>query len=389
MAFLLTSLKNQYTVLRGFHTKRHLILIESDDWGSIRMPSRKVFEKLQAMGDHPEKDAFLSNDCLENCSDLNRLYDVLESVTDQNGHSAVITANFATANPDFDRIDIENGNYEFEPFTETYKRYYPNENVISCVKNGMQRRLFFPQLHCREHMNVSRWMTDLKQGKRDTQIAFENRMIGINASFSKDNPFGYMDAFNSNYSTDQELRGILYDAMRIFEETFGRKSCTFVASCFVWDDFLEKALADLDVRGIQSSCWQYRPLGAMERNSEQNHITDNVNSLTRRIHFTGQKNERGQLYSIRNCEYEPAYHQNPGECAAACFRQIGTALRNYKPAVISSHRFNYISSINPINAERNLEALLWLLKKIVKEYPDVEFITTEQLFYAMKTGADR
>ncbi len=389
MAFLLTNLKNRYTALRGFHTKRHFVIIESDDWGSIRMPSHEVFEKLQALGDHPEKDAFLSNDCLENCSDLERLYNVLESVTDQSGHPAVITANFAVANPDFDRIDIKTGSYEFELFTETYKRYYPNENVISCVQNGMQRGLFFPQLHCREHMNISRWMMDLKRGKRDTLIAFENHLIGINASFSENNPFGYMDAFNSNYSTDEELRSILYDAMRIFEETFGRKSSTFVASCYVWDDFLEKTLADLDVQGIQSACWQYVPLGRTPLRATQNSIIEKNNRLTRRIHFTGQKNTIGQLYSIRNCAYEPAYYQNAAECAALCFRQIHNALHDHKPAIISSHRFNYISSINPTNAENNLEGLMWLLKKIVKEYPDIEFITTEQLFNVMEAGADR
>ena len=62
MAFLLTDLKDKYIALRGFHTNRRLIVIESDDWGSIRMPSRDVFAKLQRMGDHPERDGFLSND---------------------------------------------------------------------------------------------------------------------------------------------------------------------------------------------------------------------------------------------------------------------------------------------------------------------------------------
>lgn len=93
MAFLLTDLKNKYIALRGFHTNRRLIVIESDDWGSIRMPSRDVFAKLQRMGDHPERDGFLSNDSLESEYDLDELYQVLTSVHDKNGRSAVITAN--------------------------------------------------------------------------------------------------------------------------------------------------------------------------------------------------------------------------------------------------------------------------------------------------------
>ena len=54
-------------------------------------------------------------------------------------------------------------------------------------------------------MNVNRWMKDLKEGKKDTLIAFENKMIGINASFSEDNVYGYMDAFNTVWSSDEEL----------------------------------------------------------------------------------------------------------------------------------------------------------------------------------------
>ena len=50
MAFLLTDLKDKYIALRGFHTNRRLIVIESDDWGSIRMPSRDVFAKIAENG---------------------------------------------------------------------------------------------------------------------------------------------------------------------------------------------------------------------------------------------------------------------------------------------------------------------------------------------------
>ena len=79
MSALLTNIKNMYVNLRGFHTDRKLVVIESDDWGSIRMPSKDIFLELQNVGDQPEKDAFLSNDCLENDKDLENLYEVLFS----------------------------------------------------------------------------------------------------------------------------------------------------------------------------------------------------------------------------------------------------------------------------------------------------------------------
>lgn len=368
MASLLTKCKNQYVAWRGFHTERHLVVIESDDWGSIRMPSAEVYRKLQKAGDHPENDAFLRNDCLENVADLTALFAVLTSVKDKNGSPAVMTANFAMANPDFDKIDPINDAYFFEPFTDTYKRYYPDQDVFSCVQDGIKSSCFVPQLHCREHMNVNRWMNDLKQQKYDTVIAFQNHMIGTGASFSQENPFGYMDAFNSNFTSDAELSNVVHEAMELFENTFGKKSETFVASCFVWNDALEKALCEVGVRGIQSGCWQNLPV-----------CTEEGNALRRKLRFTGQKNRIGQVYTVRNCTYEPAYQQTPMKSAKECLDQIMRAFHNRKPAIINSHRFNYIGSINRENARENLKGLSWLLQTIIDNIPDAEFISTAEL----------
>lgn len=368
MASLLTKCKNQYVAWRGFHTERHLVVIESDDWGSIRMPSAEVYRKLQKAGDHPENDAFLRNDCLENVADLTALFAVLTSVKDKNGSPAVMTANFAMANPDFDKIDPINDAYFFEPFTDTYKRYYPDQDVFSCVQDGIKSSCFVPQLHCREHMNVNRWMNDLKQQKYDTVIAFQNHMIGTGSSFSQENPFGYMDAFNSNFTSDAELSNVVHEAMELFENTFGKKSETFVASCFVWNDALEKALCEVGVRGIQSGCWQNLPV-----------CTEEGNALRRKLRFTGQKNRIGQVYTVRNCTYEPAYQQTPMKSAKECLDQIMRAFHNRKPAIINSHRFNYIGSINRENARENLKGLSWLLQTIIDNIPDAEFISTAEL----------
>ena len=368
MSSFLTKCKEWYIAWRGFHTNRHLVIIESDDWGSIRMPSAEIFHKLQKSGDHPENDAFLRNDCLESAADLTSLFAVLTSIKDKNGSPAVVTANFAMANPDFDKIDPINGTYFFEPFTDTYQRYYPEQDVFSCVQGGIKSSCFVPQLHCREHMNVNRWMSDLKQQKSDTVLAFQNHMIGIGAAFSQENPFGYMDAFNSNFTSGAELSNIVHEAMGIFENTFGKKSETFVASCFVWDDSLEKSLAGVGVRGIQSGCWQNVPVGI-----------ENGNAMKRRLRFLGQRNRIGQVYTVRNCTYEPSYQQNPTESAKECYSQIMRAFQNRKPAIINSHRFNYIGSINRENACENLEGLSWLLHTIMKNVPDAEFISTPEL----------
>jgi hypothetical protein len=47
--------------------------------------------------------------------------------------------------------------------------------------------------------------------------------------------------------------------------------------------------------------------------------------------------------------------------------------------VISSHRTNYIGSLDPKNRANSLEKLEELLRKVVNRWPDVEFITSTEL----------
>lgn len=55
------------------------------------------------------------------------------------------------------------------------------------------------------------------------------------------------------------------------------------------------------------------------------------------------------------------------------------AFRWNKAAIISTHRINFIGLIDNRNREKNLKLFKILLSEIVKRWPDVEFITSEQL----------
>ncbi len=65
--------------------------------------------------------------------------------------------------------------------------------------------------------------------------------------------------------------------------------------------------------------------------------------------------------------------------ADSCLRDIGHAFSWKKPAIISSHRVNYIGSLDKSNIDHGLQQLDTLLKTIVKKWPEVEFINTMQL----------
>ena len=88
----------------GWRTNRHIVVIESDDWGSIRMPSKEVYDRLLNSGYRVDLCHFSDFDSLETGADLTNLFEVLDSVRDSRNHPAVLTANCVVANPDFDRI---------------------------------------------------------------------------------------------------------------------------------------------------------------------------------------------------------------------------------------------------------------------------------------------
>ena len=50
-----------------------------------------------------------------------------------------------------------------------------------------------------------------------------------------------------------------------------------------------------------------------------------------------------------------------------------------KPAVISSHRINYAGYIDQTNRDRTLDLLGQLLHNMLQKWPDIEFLTSEQL----------
>ena len=370
---LLKTIRRQFILnclnKKGWKTDRHLIVIESDDWGSIRMPSREVYESLIAGGDTADKDAFLKNDSLESEKDLSNLYHTFEKINEKYCKLPVITANFAMANPDFEQIDLNNPVYRYEPFYKTYDNNNNSDNTVGTLIYGIEKGYIFPQLHCREHLNVTRWIRDINNHKADTICAFDNHMIGIGASFTAENKFGYMDSFN--YNDDSELyflKNSIRDAVEMFKRFFSYDSKSFVASCFVWDEEIERELSENGIRFIQTSFTQNVPTekeGTLEFKYKK--------------HYMGEKNALGQIYTVRNCSYEPAYRNNPEQAANNCFLQIKNAFRNKKPAIINSHRFNYISRINKLNAKANLDGLYNLLSRCIDCYNDVEFITTVDL----------
>ena len=361
--------KELYNIF-GWRTKRHLIVIESDDWGTIRMPSREVYEEFMRHGIRVDRDPYCRYDNLATKHDLENLFEVLHSVKDKNGHPAVITANTLSANPVFDKIKESNfTQYYFEPFTETLKRDAAHTDAFEMWQQGIAEGVFWPQSHGREHLYVKKWLRTLQNENEDsiTHTAFNMGTWGLTYLVDPSIDYYYMGAFNSRQDEDiQSFELIIDDALRMFKDIFGYESKSFIATTYEWSPKIEPFLLQRRVKYIQGTFQQKIPIGDDK----------GVKVLYRG--FQGTRTKAGLIRLFRNCFWEPSTKENY-DWYSDCMKRIEIAFKWGKAANICAHRVNFIGSIDCKNTDRTLPEFKHLLQEIVKRWPDVEFVTSDEL----------
>ena len=353
----------------GWRTNRKIVVIESDDWGSIRMPSGKVYEECLKSGYRVDKNIFSKYDSLESEEDLEKLFDLLLSIRNALGQSPLITANCLVANPDFDKIKKSDFlEYHFELITETFKKYPKHNNCFNLWMKGLELGIFKPQCHGREHLNVSRFMGDLRAGNPDALFAFGHRMPGIfwKDRVEKKEGNRYVVALEYMDLRDKLRKGdILRESLDLFEKIFGFQSDSFIATNYIWAPEYEKILFEGGVKYIQGSQFQNIPKG-------------NYLGFKRKFHYLGQRSKWGPIYLTRNVTFEPSLNQTT-DWVSSALREIETAFRWKKPAIISTHRINFVGFLVPENRDRTLKLFKELLIQIIKKWPNVEFMSSDQL----------
>jgi hypothetical protein len=360
-----------FSNLRGWRTNRKIVVIESDDWGSIRMPSPEIYEKCLKAGYRVDLNPYEHYDSLASQEDLTLLFDLLYTFKDKNGNYPVITANCVVANPDFKKIREDNyENYYYELITETFKRYPKHRNNFELWKQGLAEKVFFPQFHAREHLNVSLFMDALQKGDKDVHWGFGNEMPGsIRKSIGRNgNHFMEASLFHSISDKNKKLE-IYLDGLELFEKLFGYQSESIIPPNYTWSNDYNVMVAKKGVQYIQGLRKMREPVPGQK--PKFNH------------RFLGDVNKHNQISLVRNCFFEPTLIPNT-DAVKQCLSDISIAFLMSKPAIISMHRVNFVGFIDPTNRDRNLNALGSLLSEIVKKWNDVEFFNSSQLGHIIR-----
>lgn len=363
-----SSIKKALINLLGRRFEDKIVVFESDDWGMVRTSSFEAFQDLKAKGYRVDSCPYNTFDSLERKSDLTGLFDVLSQFQDRNGNNPKFTLNNVVANPDFERIrDSDFQAYFHELFLDTAKKYDHTADLLECYKEGIKADLIKPQFHGREHVNINRWLSALQNGNKALLDAFDHNMFTLPVGSGTSGRRDFLDSFGMAYPHEFEtMESIISSGLNLFESIWNFRSKSFIAPCYVWHSNIEPTLSSFGVKYIQGTHVQIQPKAGLKLEIEK------------KYHYQGQKS--GNLtYIVRNVNFEPT-ESGLGEASVQkALRNIDFVFKMKKPAVISTHRVNYIGRLNEDNRSKNLRYLKTLLTKIMKRHPDTIFMTSDEL----------
>lgn len=350
-------------------TNRHIVAFFVDDYGSVRTKDLNSYHKLKEQGIPMDSSRYSKFDTLASTEDLEKLFDVLTSVKDKNGHYACMTPFANIANPNFEKIkESEFSEYHRESFVETLRRYGSKyDGTFDLWKQGISENIFHPEFHGTEHVNIPRFMHYLQSGHKSTRLAFENECFLV-PPFPGELPVVNVPK-NSYYDTSdiEILIDSISKGVQMFKSILGYQPTQFTPGASSYSECIESTLLKNGIKCIN---------------------TDHVKKIQVCGHikmpmprYTGMKNRLGIKYVVRNCPFEPFKDDCSKNSYAEsnCFAQINAAFRMGSPAIISSHRVNFVGELEPKHRDESLEQLKTLLQQIVKRWPDVEFVNGTQL----------
>jgi len=352
--------------LKSSSVSNKIIVIESDDWGGIRMPSKAIFNELINQGIDVKSNPFNHYDSLENDEDLELLLALCDRIEKKFQKKIKITLNYIIGNPDFEKIEASNfSNYYYETFDQTYQKSSSSQSVLKLIKKGIEAGFFKPQFHGREHVDFSLWLELLKNNNSQVRAAFQNRTFALTIN-NINPPINLWQAYN--YKNEEDLaskKQAISEGLSIFKQLFGFNSKSTIAPSGVWNKEIEDRFFLDEVQYLQTF--------AIQKSSEPER-----KSRKSIFHFTGQKNKNTQSYLVRNCFFEPSTNKNI-DWLNNCYRQISFAFLFNKPAIICMHRINFSGAIDSARREESLKKFETLLSKIMTKWPNVQFLSSDEL----------
>ncbi len=315
-----------------------VLIIESDDWGP---------------GPAYQCDALAA---LERC---------LSAVTDHSGHSACITLGLTLSVPDAVRLRADDGHHY-------HARWLDDPaftGQLAALRAGIEHGVFDPQLHGSAHY----WPPALLLAAQDDP-AVRDWLLG--ESHETEQLPGALQSRWTDASIlpsrplDSELqRTAVHEEVDAYRRIFGRDPYVVVPPTFVWNAGVEQAWADAGVRCVITPGRRYT-----QRNAQ-----GQPDTVDRVMHNAGQG--AGAIrYLVRDLYFEPSLGHRAESTLDAMVRQLALG----RPCLLEMHRFNFTES----HRDNSLAELARLLQLSLQRFPQLRFLSSEELDQVYRNGSD-
>jgi hypothetical protein len=356
----------------GWNSKRKLLAFAVDDYGNIRLSSLEARKKLEYNGVNLQS-RFDRFDALDTRQDYEELFQVLQSVKDKNGNHAIFTAYALSTNVDFEQ-SLEKGEFIPENLDITYERLSQEdssnfEGAFPLLKVGISKGLIRPQYHGREHLNVLAFNRLLLDKNPDLINNLELKSLAGVPNHQDIPHVRFNEAFSLWETNEIEThKTIIEDGLNRFHKVYGYKPTTFTPPAMLIHPELYPFVEEIGIQAIDKPRAHQIHLGNGKYQKESNRL--------------GIQKGLKHVTIVRNCMFEP--NSKNIDWVDFTFNQIKAAFFWGKPAIVSSHRVNFCGHIDPANRRKGLEILKALLQKVVKTWPEVEFVSVDELTNIIK-----
>jgi hypothetical protein len=243
-------------------------------------------------------------------------------------------------------------------------------SIVEAIKRGMNVRVFSPQLHGMEHY----WPAAVMRAAReqpDVQAWLVQEAVPRTEQLPAPLQSRWIDGSVLPSRELQSEAAVLAACQEAeaFSRIFGVTAAVAVPPTFVWTELTEAGWAKAGVKFVVTPGERY-----FARDSRGAPI-----GTGKRIH-NGQLGDSGVMYLVRDDYMEPAlgHRAERGIDAVA----VKSALR--RPTLLETHRFNFTGPEARLN--HALSELDRLLAVTLERFPDVQFMSTEQIAQAIACG---
>jgi len=336
------------------------VAIQSDDWGLCGfMPESIILDEAQIEilnpGNFPP---VYWTSTLEDSTDVAELASVLAKYLDRDNNPTVFQANYITSSLQ-STLDgwLE---YDIPEFHPAYQR----PGMWDEVNNAIEAGVWVPELHGSWHYNPLQ-MKDSVTGNSQLE---ELNNAGV-LLFPE-----CMSAFEFGPEVDRKvIERDLKRSVGKFKELFGSLPNSIVAPDYVWYRDDENYWKSLGLSTVQAKRGQRRP----HQNKYSGQVMKMFERGIRRIY------EKRLCYIERNCRLESVQHHDHELIVSNCFDDILSCWDSGQPAVVETHRINFVST-DPAKQYIGLSSLDNLLSKLKSE--DVTWLCDDEITQLSKTG---